>query len=97
MWIILFLDCDNISNDSGPMISGDQLLLKDAKERERKRERDRYDQQKDELLQKRRQPRQQKKVFQGELRCTPKQIEARRTNARARYANLTPEQRQTNT
>ena len=32
-----------------------------------------------------------KRVFQGELRCTPKQIEARRTNARARYANLTPE------
>ena len=38
---------------------------------------------------------QQKKVLQGEQQCTSKQIEARRTNARARYANLTPEQRQT--
>jgi len=37
---------------------------------------------------------QQKKVLQGEQQCTSKQIEARRINARARYANLTPEQRQ---
>lgn len=37
---------------------------------------------------------QQKKVLQGEQQCTSKQIEARPTNARARYANLTPEQRQ---
>ena len=32
--------------------------------------------------------------MQGEQQCTSKQIEARPTNARARYANLTPEQRQ---
>ena len=80
------------------MISGDQPSLTDPKERKRKRERDRYaklsDQQKDELLQKYSGTRQQKKVLQGELRCTPKQIEARCTNARVCYANLTPEQRQ---
>ena len=80
------------------MISGDQPSLTDPKERKRKRERDRYaklsDQQKDELLQKCRETRQQKKVLQGELQCTSKQIEPRRTKARARYANLTPEQRQ---
>ena len=97
----IFLDDGNINNDSGPMISGDQPPLTDPKERERKRERDRYaqlsDQQKDKLLKKRREARQQKKVLQGEQQCTSKQIEARRTNARARYANLTPEQRQTNT
>ena len=43
------------------MISGDQPSLTDPKERKRKRERDRYaqlsDQQKDELLQKRREAR----------------------------------------
>ena len=48
----IFLDDGNINNDSGPMISGDQPPLTDPKERERKRERDRYaqlsDQQKDE-------------------------------------------------
>jgi len=72
------------------MISGDQPSLTDPKERKRKRERDRYaklsDQQKDELLQKYRGTRQQKKVLQEELQCTSKKIEARRANVRARYA-----------
>ena len=71
------------------MISGDQPSLTNPKERKRKRERDRYaklsDQQKDELLQKYSGTRQQKKVLQ-ELQCTSKKIEARRANARARYA-----------
>jgi len=79
------------------MISGDQPPLTDPKERKRKRERDRYaklsDQQKDELLQKCRETRQQKKVLQEELQCTSKKIEGRRANARASLCN-TPEQRQ---
>jgi len=54
MWIVLLLDGDNISNDSGLMISDDQPPLTDPKERKRKRERDWYvqlsNQQKDELL-----------------------------------------------
>jgi len=32
--------------------------------------------------------------LQEELRCSPKQLEARCADARVRYANLTPEQRQ---
>ena len=39
----IFLDDNNINNDSGPIISGDQPPLTDPKERKRKRERDRYE------------------------------------------------------
>ncbi|CAL4989369.1 unnamed protein product [Urochloa decumbens] len=107
---------DNATNVSGFMTSSDQPLLTDPKERKRQRERNRYaqmsHQRKDELLKKRREAHQQKKVIanlidvkhygqmgleqyvQEKLQCTSEQIVARHANARARYANLKPEQRQ---
>jgi hypothetical protein len=94
--LICFLDDNDISNDSGSTTSRDQpLLIKDPKERKRQRERDHYaqlcDQQKDELLKRRRENHQHKKVTTDLML---EQIETRRANARARYANLKPEQRQ---
>jgi hypothetical protein len=71
MQIVLFLDGDNIQNNSWPTTSGNQLPLMDPKERKRQWERDRYaqpsNQQKDELLKKYREARQRKKVMQRDM------------------------------
>jgi hypothetical protein len=68
-------------------------ILNNAKGNEKGTDTHNYicDQQKEELLKKRRETRQQKKVT---VDLTFKQIEARRANCRACYANLKPEQKQ---
>jgi hypothetical protein len=77
-------DHNEANNGSGSITSIDKTLLRDPKEWKRQRERERYaqlsNQQKDELLKKRRKNRQQKTVL---VDLTFEQIEARRANARA--------------